>query len=668
MSSLQDLINYAQLTWKDGLPYSSQFDDIYFASQTPIEEKNHVFIKSQQLVQRWQALSEHHAPHFVIGETGFGCGLTFLLTWFQWRKFAPKTAKLYYFSCEKYPLTKEDLKCCMDLWPSLYEEANLLLETYPTLTPGFHALNFDEGRVTLILMLGDALSTFKTLLTCGDSVLESKLRCWSFDAWFLDGFAPAKNSDMWKPELLITLNLLSKPETTLASYTAAGEVRRGLQEVGFNVSKQKGYAGKRQMIVATYAVQSQRKIKRDTPWHTDYLPAVKQKKAIIVGAGLAGCYTAYALAKRGWHVIIVDKQPTYGAGASGNHHALIYPQLSAYRSPLIDFMLSAFLYAVRCYHSLLKQETFGELNGILQLPNRNFNLEVSEAFSKFLAHYPELGKCVSVEEASLVAGIALTAPGLFISQSGWINIPGLCRTLINHPGIECQFDTQIEALNYQDGMWHTNQHHAGVLVVANGHLANQFIETAHLPLKSIHGQTTWIKSTSQSHQLKIPLSGEAHIVPAKSGVHGIGATYSTTPGLTNTSRKDDEINLKRLDALPVLNTIWSNQVVNNWSGIRGATPDYLPLVGPVPHAAQFKSDFAGFSTDSKRWIGKPGSCFPGLFICAGFGSRGLTSIPLSAESLAGMINREPQTLPRSMLQSLSPARFLRQELIVSKVF
>lgn len=130
-----------------------------------------------------------------------------------------------FFSCEKYPLTKEELTRCLNLWPELIEQANELIESYPVLTPGFHHLQFAQGRINLTLMLGDAAACFQQLLICGDVELERQLRSNYIDAWFLDGFAPAKNPAMWSTDLLQIIALLSKPGTTLATFSAAAAVK-----------------------------------------------------------------------------------------------------------------------------------------------------------------------------------------------------------------------------------------------------------------------------------------------------------------------------------------------------------------------------------------------------------------------------------------------------------
>ena len=367
MSTLFEPIAKANLIWRQNLPYSLDFEDIYFSSDGGFEEARHVFIEGNNLIQRWQALPQDKPCQFVIGETGFGSGLNFLLTWALWEQYAPKTASLYYLSCEKHPFSHTDLKRCIALWPYLEEFGAALLSKYPVLTPGFHGLTFNHGRINLTLMLGDGLQSYRQLIHCGVPELEEKLRSWKVDAWFLDGFAPAKNETLWSNPLFHTISLLSGLGTTAATFTAAGIVKEGLQSVGYQVKKVPGFGRKREMIVAEYRQVPSMPKRGDTPWHVSSLKKINQKKAIILGAGLAGCYTAYALARRGWKVDLIDNKANIAMGASGNQHAVLYPKLSPYQSPLTEFLLSSFLYAKNKYPYFLSQGVEGQLAGILQL-------------------------------------------------------------------------------------------------------------------------------------------------------------------------------------------------------------------------------------------------------------------------------------------------------------
>lgn len=656
-------IQTADLIWQEGLPFSKLFNDVYFSRNNGLEEKRHVFIEGNHLPERWEAMSTAGSESFVIGETGFGTGLNFLLTWSLWLRHAPQSATLHFFSCEKFPLKPDDLQTALALWPELQKQSDALIANYPILTPGFHHLKFENGRVNLTLMLGEASDCYKQLLLCGDIQLEAELRDCFFDAWYLDGFSPSKNQGIWDLDLLHSLALLSKPGTSLTSYSVASLVRANLAAVGFTVEKTKGFARKNEMTIAHFNSLALAKLKdRTTPWHIAKTVKVKDKKAIVLGAGLAGCYTAHALASRGWQVSLLDAEQKPGLGASGNTQAVLYPKFSAHRSPLTLFMLSAFLYASRSYSQLLQQASLGQLKGSLQLAYDEKE-ELSQAdLQTWLRYYPELGQLLSRERASELAGIELNSSGLFIPLSGWLNSQALCHHLLQTPGIVWSPGTQVETIHYENNLWQLAGQSAEILILCNGYQAKQFAETAGLPIKSIAGQMTLISANSNTSRLKVPLCGDGHVLPEHQGLHAIGASYHLGSTSNCYSDKDDQINLQRLDAL-VNSTLWTKDVKGSWSGVRAATTDYLPLVGPVAIDEQFKAEFASLAANSKRWLPFSGSYYPGLFICAGFGSRGLTTVPLAAEYLAALINREPCIIPREMAQSLSPARFLRKGIV-----
>lgn len=642
-------IKTAKITWRDGLPHSSTYEDIYFSSSNGLQEAMHVFVEGNRLIERWQGLAEDAV--FTIGETGFGTGLNFLLAWSIWDRTAPPNARLHFITCEQHPLSLTDLRQCLALWPELTHYAEMLFATYPVLTPGFHQLELDNGRVTLHLMLGDALSCYQERLLCGDAKLEQSLRRDVVDAWFLDGFSPQKNQDMWTEQLFGTIAQLSKHGTTLSTFSVAGFVQRGLRSAGFTVAKKPGYAQKREMLIGHWHQLPPRLFKPKTPWHVATQQCVDNKQAIVVGAGLAGCCVAYSLARRGWHVTVLDSHSTVAQGASGNHRTILFPMTSAYRAPLTEYMLTAFLYASRFYQQCIKRWSVGDFSGILQFSRATKKPKAEADLAKWLLAYPELGRLVDAQQASELSGVECHSGGVFIPNTGWIDSPLLCERLIQQAGIRFIPNTSVDSLYYDAGQWSIAGHTAPVVVLANGFSANQFIQTRHLSIQAIRGQMTEIKASEHSSKQKIPLCGDGHIVPQHGGVHAIGATYG--PMLQDKS--DDAINVATIQNLPAQLNI-SNQVMSHWEGIRGATTDHLPLVGAIADASLFVDRFKSLHRDRNRWVASGGDYLQGLFIASGFASRGVTTIPISAEYLAGLINNDPSCLPRHLVQAISPAR------------
>ena len=221
----------ATVEWRDGQPYASAFQDVYFSSDNGLLETEHVFLQGNQLLSRWEQLN---TPTFTITETGFGTGLNFLCAAELWLETAPKDAVLNFTSVEKYPLTLQDITTALQLWPQLSAFSTPLLSQYATLVDT-KTINLYDNRIQLNLLIGDATEQL--------SHLQNKA-----DAWFLDGFSPAKNPDMWQPTLFAQMARLSHPNTTFATFTSAGMVRRGLASVGFKVNKRSGFGKKREMI------------------------------------------------------------------------------------------------------------------------------------------------------------------------------------------------------------------------------------------------------------------------------------------------------------------------------------------------------------------------------------------------------------------------------------
>jgi tRNA 5-methylaminomethyl-2-thiouridine biosynthesis bifunctional protein len=336
----------------------------------------------------------------------------------------------------------------------------------------------------------------------------------------------------------------------------------------------------------------------------------------------------------------------------------LYPNLSAFRAPLTSFMLNAFTHATRVYKSWIESHLIqGELNGILQLA---WNDKVNQHFlslSSWLLHYPHLGRLVDSIEASELTGAVLSHSGLFIPQAGWINSQSLCEFLIQSSRIDCVLNQCAQEIYFDKGYWHVGEHRAPVLILATGFNATSYAQTNHLSLFPFKGQMTAVKATNASMNLKIPLCAKGHILPDNQGIHWVGATYR--PGLIDSvcQAQDDDDNIKTFDFIS------SNQTQDmamhaHWAGVRAATRDYLPLVGPVADCSTFNSLFQPLQLNAARFIPQAGPYQSGLYVCAGFGSRGLTTIPWSAEYLAATINKEPFGVSRAMAQSVSPARFL----------
>ena len=269
-------VNTANIHFNEnGTPVAQQFDDVYFSNIDGLRETEYVFIEGCQLMERWQK-HDHHA--FVVAETGFGTGLNFLATWRAFDNL--KTTQqpldtLHFITFEKYPLALEDLNKALSRWTELNDYSQQLIEQYPPAVSGCHRLIFAQGKVILDLWLGDIHDSLPELINTQANTVDS---------WFLDGFAPSKNPDMWYMSLYTKMAKLSKAETTFATFTAAGDVRRQLIAAGFEVSKRKGFKYKREMLVGRYTAPQSRLSK--TPYYVRSSASKDAKKSRLLAADL----------------------------------------------------------------------------------------------------------------------------------------------------------------------------------------------------------------------------------------------------------------------------------------------------------------------------------------------------------------------------------------------
>ncbi|MCE8007333.1 tRNA (5-methylaminomethyl-2-thiouridine)(34)-methyltransferase MnmD [Aestuariivita sp.] len=218
----------AELEWRDGgVPVSMRFDDPYFSLDDGLAETEHVFLAGNELPQRFR-------PGFHVAELGFGTGLNLLATWKAWEENGTEGA-LRFTSFEAFPMTREDMAHALKAFPALSPFAMRFLEVWHP-----DGGVFDLGSLVLEVIVGDA----RTCLP--DWVGRA-------DAWYLDGFSPAKNPELWEDSLMVEIARHTGPGGTVATYTAAGFVRRGLEAAGFAMERRSGFGRKRHMSVGRLA-------------------------------------------------------------------------------------------------------------------------------------------------------------------------------------------------------------------------------------------------------------------------------------------------------------------------------------------------------------------------------------------------------------------------------
>lgn len=650
----------AAVEWSaDGTPQSSEFGDVYYSRDNGLAESRYVFVEGNGLEQRWR---ERTAPYY-IAETGFGTGLNFLATWQAWLQLPEPRPPLHYLAFELYPLSPQDLREALTHWPELAPLAQALLADYPGLVPGQHRLLLNAGQIRLDLYWGDAGDWLQSLAQDATPLVDS---------WFLDGFAPAKNHTLWQPELLDCLGRLSRAEASFATFTAAGAVRRALQAAGFAVHKAPGFGRKRECLRGTLTHSPAPLAPRYTPWDRPQLATSKPpRRALVVGAGLAGCWTARALATRGLQVELIDRGPIAGAG-SGNSQGVLYTRLSTRHSALTDFAIQSYLFACAQYRALfsagkLVSGSDGELKGSFHYHPDD---DETAYLKPLLEATPELACILDRDVASDRVGAPLASGGYWFEQSGWLHPPAVCRALIDHPNIRIHEHHAGGQLSRRDSNWCLEAEQgpgisADVAVIATAAAATEFSLCDWLPLKVVRGQTTEL-GPGPWNTLQNALCHEGYIAPLRGDHQTIGATFAPGDDDTEPREADNRANIEQLAAaVPA----WRDMLaalpaaeLPARAGLRCASPDYLPLVGPLPDYNAFLQRYAELRKNAKRLVPLAGPYMPGLFLNTAHGSRGLTSTPLAAEMLAAQICGEPAPLPRVLQRALAPARFLIRDL------
>jgi tRNA 5-methylaminomethyl-2-thiouridine biosynthesis bifunctional protein len=598
----------ARIEWRDDTPFARDYGDSYFMPGRGVEESTAVFIEGSQLPRRFAALPRNGL--FVIGETGFGTGLNALLAAACFERYAPASGRLHYFSAERHPLTREDLARATSHWPELAAGARALLAAWPPPAPGFHRVGLGP-RVDLTLMFGDA----ETLWAAGPEAV---------DAWFLDGFAPSRNPELWRETLFETLAARSRPGATVATFTAAGSVHRGLAAAGFCAERRAGFGAKRHRLTASMP--------------GDWTPRqTRVGRAVLVGAGFAGCTTARALAERGWSVTVLD--PRLADTAATPLAAVLYSTASHHLSAQNRFYLGALLHARRWLERLgfPRDESDGRLDGVVQ---HLVDPRIAEKTRKAIDSGAWPRELLS----------PLGDGRVRIDGAGCLRPRAWCRFLLDHPRI----GTIAERVTAFSGCGSAGVKLASggtfegdALVLCTAGATRGFGGLEWLPLRVVRGQVTFCRATPESRGWREAHCHAGYLTPAFEGVHSIGATFDRERQEPVVDPADDEFNLAELERQ--VPSLWraiggkAVEVVGQHAGLRCQSPDTLPLVGPCPDPGE-----------------NPHTLDEGLWLNIAHGSKGLTHTPLCADIIADRLSGQPVATDLEVMASIAPERFVER--------
>ncbi len=654
---MSTLLQHAQIDWDDqGRPHSRQYDDVYFAVNEGIEETKHVFLGQTRLAERFANLAPHTS--LVIGETGFGTGMNFFCAWQLFDQHAHGDARMHFVSVEKYPLGHADMVRAVRLWPELAAYTEPLLEQYVAVHPGFQQFTFADGRVTLTLLIGDVLEQLPQL--------DAQI-----DVWFLDGFAPAKNPDMWTPELFAQLARLSHSGTVLGTFTTTGWVRRSLVEAGFAMKKVPGIGKKWEVMSGEYVGAMPNP---GAPWYARPAATPGPREALVIGAGLAGSTSAASLARRGWQVTVLERHAAPAQEASGNPQGVLYLKLSAHGTALSQMILSGFGYTRRQLERLQRGRDW-DACGVLQLA---FDNKEAERQGKLAAAFDrDLLQALERAEAEAIAGVGLPAGGLYYPEGGWVHPPALCQQQLQHPRIRLLAHQEVIELRKVDELW---QAWAGerllasapVVVLAAAADVRRFAPCAQLPLKRIRGQITRLPSTDGSRALRTVVCAEGYVAPPRGDEHTLGASFDFHSEDLTPTVAEHQGNLALLEEISTdlaqrlgVAELDPGQLQGR-AAFRCTSPDYLPIVGPLADGQAFAEAYALLGRDARQVPDVPCPWLGGLYVNSGHGSRGLITAPLSGELVAAWVCGEPLPLPRAVAEACHPNRFGLRKVIRGK--
>ena len=644
---------------QENTPVSDKFDDVYFSNQDGLAETHYVFLEGNQLWERWVNYQE---AHFVIAETGFGTGLNFFAVTTLFREFRQKhpdspLKRLYFISFEKYPLLLDALQQAHLAYPQFSHLAQHLQQHWLNPIQGCYRFHFDE--TTLDLWFGDVAENLPQL---GD-YMNSKI-----DAWFLDGFAPSKNPDMWNEQLYQQMFRFTKLQGTFATFTAASAVRKGLENAGFNIKKRKGFGKKRECLSGQ---KTQEKLTAlSTSWFHSQPANLKEQDIAIIGGGVASLCTAISLVKRGAKITIYCEDEQTALNASGNKQGAFYPQLSDDNERNIRFYIHAFAYGHQFLQWAIQQQIEFEYEfcGVALCA---YNEKAESKLNKIakLNLPSDLYQSLNQTELSEKVGLPLPFGGAFIPKGAWL----APRQLVQHAfaflekkGVQIKTSQKATELSQTENGWQitTAENETfchEVVVLANGHKLTEFEQTQKLPLYPVRGQVSQIPTSEKLLKLKTVLCYDGYLTPvdqAKTS-HCIGASHVRDNATREFSLTEQQENQQKIQQnIP---EEWTKEVDTSGNlariGVRCSVRDLTPIIGAVPHFSAQQTQYQNlFNLRRRKQPVEQAENYPNLYLIGALGSRGLTSAPLLGETLASLIYGEPLPMSEDLIHNLMPNR------------
>ena len=575
-------IETAKIEYRNGRPHSRQYQDIYFAGDGP-NETLRSFMEPAKVNERFA-----NSRLFTIFELGFGTGLNFLVAATEFSKKAPEDARLRFFSCEKHPLMANDVLTALKPWSSEFPIHQALLDSWPPPIPGWHRRHFLDGKVEFSVYHGDVKEAVN------DFVMWDQR---GVDAWFLDGFAPQRNPDMWDPDVFHLMFKRTNTHGTVTTFSSAGVVRRSLENAGFKVSRIDAEPFKKHTTLALVPNQKQ----FTTPSVTD---------VTVIGAGIVGSTLACALARKRVNVCLIESCDSPAQMTSSIPVAIQHGRLSSADTLPAEFKAHSYIYST----ALSKQ--FGGVRqmGAIHIPNQNMPYERLEAVANIVG--PDWCRKVTRAECSEELSIRTERGAFYFPKSNVVNGPEFCLSMIENPRIRLQ---QRRVRSSQSLEVPT--------VWATGSDVSDVPKLPPLEIASLDGQIDTFAVLNESTRPDVAVVYDGYVVRIENNVTA-GSTYEYQQWEHG---KASTTNQARITSIfSSLSFDWRSK----FRGTRLVTSDRFPIAGRIADH---------------------------LWLNIGYGSSGTTTAPFLAESLASQIVGEIPPGSRSSVSISDPHRFASRQ-------
>lgn len=627
-----------------------------------------MFLEGSRIPERWLGITGGPRSVFTIGELGFGTGLNFLATALEWERTVLRTedgaCRMHYVAFERYPLGADAVERIAKTWPELAPIADEFVRRLPTVRRGVHRIAFTSRRVMLTLVLGDVRERLAQIEM-------------SADAWFLDGFAPSRNPEMWTESVLADVAAASAVGATIATYTVAGAVRRGLAAAGFELERRPGFARKREALAGRLRDDASNSRIHPaavaTPWFVRPSLASLSRgnggaspRIAVIGAGIAGCAAAERLASRGFDVSVIDRERIPASGASGNPSAVVMPVLTHDDSPLARFTAEGFAFVQRWVDDLTNGAAI-ERCGVAQLPRNDRWRERLRSGLALAEAMPEFAQWLDRDDLANQCGGPVASDGVWFPSGAIVDPARVCdAALASSPRIRRVLGREVGSLRREGETWCVLDPQGASIAAAEAVVWTTGFEldalpgglASSLPVRRARGQIAYVPATPASRALRCVVCRDGYVLPERGGEHVIGATYDRHDvSLALRPDEHEDLVARAREWLTALADV-VHEPVRGRASIRAESPDKLPLVGPAPDVDFYHGTYGGLHHGRPYESYPTGRVVPGLWMSVGHGSRGFVTAALSAELLASEIAGEPLPVDRYVLEALHPARFL----------